>query len=51
MYVDINIYYLNNRNKAEITDTVKNGMLTSCRDLNIIGYALKGFYLVRNPEI
>ena len=51
MYVDIKIYYLNNRNKAEIPDTMKNGMPTTCRDLNIIGYTLKGFYLVRNPDI
>ncbi len=30
---------------------MKNGMPTTCKDLNIIGYTLKGFYLVRNPSI
>ncbi len=37
--------------KVNNEESMKNGMPTSCKDLNELGYTLKGFFLVKNPNI
>jgi len=32
-------------------ESMKNGMPTSCKDLNELGYTLKGFHLVKNANL